>query len=234
MLVSILIANKDYSKFISTAIESALNQTYKDIEIVVCDDNSTDNSVEIIKQYLNQGVHLIKKRDGIPSSPSSRNACIVNSKGQYICFLDSDNYYNPNFIEEMVESLNNYDGIYCDYRHIKNGKIFRVNRLESYKTREELHKRYLAPACVICLNGVLIPRRVFDKVGLFNEKVLIGESIEFFIRATKYFYFKHIPKVLLNCRIHSTQQSSKLVHKRNWREISKTLGMKWLKEHGGS
>jgi glycosyltransferase involved in cell wall biosynthesis len=98
-LVSIIINNYNYGKFMTEAINSALNQTYKKIEIIVVDDGSTDNSREIIASYGERIIPVYKENGG---QPSCYNAGFAASKGEIICFLDSDDIFLPNKIERIV------------------------------------------------------------------------------------------------------------------------------------
>ncbi len=99
-LVSILINNYNYERFISQAIDSCLNQTYPRIEIIVVDDGSTDNSQEIIAKYGDKIIPAIKQNGG---QASTFNAGFASSQGEIICFLDSDDVFLPEKIAEVVE-----------------------------------------------------------------------------------------------------------------------------------
>ncbi len=98
-LVSIIINNYNYERFISQAIDSALNQTYPQIEVVVVDDGSTDNSQQIIAKYGDKIVPVLKKNGG---QASTFNAGFAASQGEIICFLDSDDVFIPEKIAEVV------------------------------------------------------------------------------------------------------------------------------------
>ncbi len=104
-LVSILINNYNYGQFLSTAIDSVLDQAYKNIEIIVVDDGSTDNSREIINSYGEKIIAVLKKNGG---QASAFNAGFVKSKGNIICFLDADDLFFPNKISEVVKAFATY------------------------------------------------------------------------------------------------------------------------------
>lgn len=91
-LVSILINNYNYGRFISEAIDSALSQTYPHVEVIVVDDGSTDNSHEIIKNYKDKIIPVLKENGG---QASAFNAGFAASKGDIICFLDADDTFVP-------------------------------------------------------------------------------------------------------------------------------------------
>jgi glycosyltransferase involved in cell wall biosynthesis len=103
--VSILINNYNYGRFIGEAIESALAQTYDQTEIVVVDDGSTDNSLDVIAGY-DQRIRVVAKENG--GQASAFNAGFAASKGEIICFLDSDDLFLPDKVDRVVEVLNRY------------------------------------------------------------------------------------------------------------------------------
>lgn len=108
-LVSIVMPNYNYSMFIRQALDSALAQTYENIEIIVVDDKSTDNSLEIIEEY-------VKKDSRVKSYPNkknlgvvaSHNRCLELAKGEYVVVLSSDDYLHPDFVKECVDYLDKY------------------------------------------------------------------------------------------------------------------------------
>ncbi len=99
-LVSILINNYNYGPFLGEAIDSALNQTYPNTEVVVVDDGSTDNSREIIASYQDKVIPVLKENGG---QASAFNAGFEACKGDIICFLDSDDTFLPEKATEIVE-----------------------------------------------------------------------------------------------------------------------------------
>lgn len=99
-LVSILINNYNYARFLKEAINSALNQTYANIEVIVVDDGSTDKSAEVITSYGNKIIAVLKENGG---QASAFNAGFEASKGEIICFLDSDDVFFPNKVNQIVD-----------------------------------------------------------------------------------------------------------------------------------
>ena len=99
-LVSVLIASYNHEKFIGVAIDSCLNQTYSPIEVIVVDDGSTDKSREIIANYGKKIIPVFKENEG---AISTRNVGFSVCKGEYICLLDSDDYFFPEKIAELVK-----------------------------------------------------------------------------------------------------------------------------------
>lgn len=104
-LVSILINNYNYAQFLSAAIDSALAQTYPNIEVIVVDDGSTDNSREIIAGHGDRIIAILKENGG---QASAFNAGFAASKGEIICFLDADDAFLPEKVTEVVRLFNRF------------------------------------------------------------------------------------------------------------------------------
>jgi glycosyltransferase involved in cell wall biosynthesis len=123
-LVSILINNYNYGRFLREAIDSALNQTYPHIEVVVVDDGSTDDSQEIVKSYGDRIVPILKENGG---QASAFNAGVEHSKGELLFFLDSDDTFSSKKISKVVDlfqqvTLENPNVAICNGLEIINDK----------------------------------------------------------------------------------------------------------------
>src|SRR6185503_17693345 len=98
-LISIIINNYNYGRFLSDAIDSALQQTYKNIEVIVVDDGSTDHSREIMANYGNTIISILKENGG---QGSAYNAGFLVSHGTFICNLDADDTLLPTAMEQAI------------------------------------------------------------------------------------------------------------------------------------
>jgi len=101
MLVSILIPNYNYEHYLPIAIDSALGQTYPQVEVVVVDDGSTDGSREVLRSYGARVTPVFKSNGGLTSSI---NAAFEHSRGEVICLLDADDVFEPDKVERVVEA----------------------------------------------------------------------------------------------------------------------------------
>ncbi len=101
--VSVIIANYNYEVYIKEAIQSVLDQTYSNFEIVICDDGSTDESIKSIKSFSDKRIKLIVQENG--GMASALNSAYKNSHGSILCFLDADDYFGKTKIETVVENF---------------------------------------------------------------------------------------------------------------------------------
>ncbi|HEY9675729.1 MAG TPA: glycosyltransferase [Waterburya sp.] len=115
-LVSIVINNYNYERFLPQAIDSALNQTYSNTEVIVVDDGSTDNSHKIIASYGDKIIPVLKENGG---QASAFNAGFAASRGDIICFLDSDDIFLPEKAAEVVEVFGDRDDLEWCFHPLK-------------------------------------------------------------------------------------------------------------------
>lgn len=121
--VSVIIPIYNSEKYLKECLDSVINQTYKNIEIICVNDVSTDKSVDIIKSYKDKRIKLVnlKYNSGVAIA---RNRGIEESTGDYICFIDSDDYWILDKLEKQVKFIeeNDYSFIYSDYAYLKENK----------------------------------------------------------------------------------------------------------------
>ena len=101
-VVTVIIGNYNYGRFISKAIDSVLNQTYQNFQLIVVDDGSTDNSRDVINSYRQQITAIFQENAG---QGAAFNAGLAQAKGEFVCFLDSDDYYRKDKLEKIVAAF---------------------------------------------------------------------------------------------------------------------------------
>jgi len=101
-LVSVIIDNYNYGKFLKQAIDSVFQQTYKNFELIVVDDGSTDNSPEVIESYGQRLIPIFQSNAGMGAA---LNAGIARASGEIICLLDADDYFHPEKLEQVVQAF---------------------------------------------------------------------------------------------------------------------------------
>lgn len=215
-LVSILIDNYNYGRYVAASIDSALAQTYQNIEIIVVDDGSTDNSREVIETYKDK-VEVIFKQNG--GQPSAFNLGFMACKGDIVCFLDSDDVYKTNKVERVVQTYAQHPEIqWCfhAYRDVDTSMekfISRYPRSEvgSQKIdfREALkkgQKPLLAPAT----SSITFSRKLLAKILPMPDKTLpvLNENyIKYCAILLEQGFF--LDEELTDLRIHGSNQASR-------------------------
>jgi len=203
--VSVIIPTYNRAEFLHSAIVSTINQTFKDIEIIVADDKSTDNTHEVVRSFKDKRIkYLINASNMGPSA--TRNSAILASKGEYIAFLDDDDEWIPEKLQKQVELLDksppNICGVYSDRLIIDrlNNKIVSEG-LQSNKVRGNLLSQ-LAMRNQINTCTVLLRRRCLDEVGLFDETISYMEDRDLWIRLSLNWDFEYINEPLTRTFVH--------------------------------
>jgi glycosyltransferase involved in cell wall biosynthesis len=107
-LVSVIITNYNYGEYINQAIESVLDQSYKNIELIVIDDGSTDNSLQIIEKYVKKNSEIIFIKQKNHGVVYTRNKGMERASGEYICCLDADDFFDPDYIEKQYRYITQF------------------------------------------------------------------------------------------------------------------------------
>lgn len=183
--VSIIIPAYNAGKYVKEAVDSALAQTYKDIEVIVVDDGSTDGTRKILEPYISGGKikYLRQANKGLSGA---RNMGIRNAKGEYIALLDADDAFSPEKIEKQVAHLKANpacDVSYCGLYHFwdeEPDKLFKLD-YKYYSGKDVLpnllKRSFIAPVTVV------FRRAVFDRYGFFSERIKqFAEDWELWLR----------------------------------------------------
>ena len=128
-LYSIIMPAYNAEKYIEKAIKSVINQSYKKWELIIVDDGSNDNTIKIIQKYVSTDKRIKLFQNPKKGAGAARNYGILNSKGKYIAFIDSDDYYSPNFISVANQLINKgSDCVIFDYVTVIDGKENGIKR----------------------------------------------------------------------------------------------------------
>ncbi|AKQ44832.1 hypothetical protein TH63_03060 [Rufibacter radiotolerans] len=205
-LVSVIIPCYNQGRFLPKAIESVLRQSYRRTEVVVVNDGSSDQTEEIAKAY--PGVtYVYQKNQGLPSA---RNTGIVNSKGEFLLFLDSDDWLYPKGIEASVQALlaqpeaafvsGTFDAFYMDEHAIKEGMV---------PVTDNHYCQLLQGNYIGMVATVLFRRKVLEEFW-FNPALKNCEDYDLYLRiAREYPVYHHLQKIAVY-RFHSANMSSNI------------------------
>lgn len=208
-LVSVVIPTYNRAFCIEGAIKSVLNQTWKNLELIIVDDASTDNTEEIVKTINDDRITYIKLPQNAGAN-HARNVGIQNAKGKYIAFNDSDDHWVPEKLEKQMKLMrleerigNNVGCVYCIVEKTENGKVTEIApKLEDlgenlygdlYKTLQE--------CMFISTQTMLVKKSVFEDVGYFNENLKRLQDWELLLRISQKYQFSLVQEVLVNAYI---------------------------------
>lgn len=203
-LASILISAYNSEKYIGECLDSALGQTYKNIEVIVIDTGSTDRTPEIIQSYKDPQLRYLKKEERLPII-KTRNLLLKEARGEFLTWLDSDDIYLPDKVAEEVKFLEEHpqaDAVYCDLRYFFDGrpdKLYR-HRYEFY-SGEEVFRRLLEKM-FITNTSFMFRKAVYEKIGGYNEELGLVEDWEYFLRMARAGYWiEFLDKDLVRYRL---------------------------------
>jgi glycosyltransferase involved in cell wall biosynthesis len=200
-VVSVIIPTYNRESLITRSIQSVLNQSYQNFEIIVIDDSSTDGTKGIVESFSDKRIRYIQLEDN-RGTGVARNIGIQLSKGEFIAFQDSDDEWLPEKLEKHMlvfeKELSNVGVVYSDMQRVyKNGKT------KDHLSPTVVPDRLINPRTqfyqvyMLGIVSAVIKKECFHQVGYFNEKLPCLEDLELFIRLSKQYDFYHIQEPLV-------------------------------------
>ena len=213
------------NSYLKNAIESVINQTYENWELLVIDNYSTDNTRELIKSYEKRNIKfLINYTRG--NIAKSRNLGIKKSTGDYIAFIDSDDTWEPQKLEECEKIYGlNSDTLICHSEkwQYENNQM----KIVHYgPTKNATYKNLLIKGNCLSLSATVVPKYFFSKIGSFSERseIISAEDYDLWIRIAKNnFQFLFLTSILGTFRVHSKSISSDILN--NTRAVNNVLAL---------
>ncbi len=211
--VSVIIPTYNRANLLPRAIESVLKQTFKDFELIIVDDGSTDNTKEIVNNYIkkdNRIKYIYQENSGGPAKP--KNTGIKIAKGKYIAFLDSDDEWFINKLKKQYhlyeDNKNNNVGLIgCEAISINN-ETKEKKYIKSIKYIEARSPEVLKKTIPKSFSSVMINKNVFKEIGLIDEKIKICDDFELYIRISRKYNFLFIQEPLFNYYVHENNVSA--------------------------
>lgn len=194
-LVSIVVAVYNAEKYLRKCVDSLLDQTYKNTEIILVNDCSEDSSLSVCNEYSSEYKNVVTiNNDKNLGVSATRNRGIDVSTGKYICFVDSDDYVEPNYLEELYNSLVKSNTLLsvcgCEYHNLIDGTnncflwkedsdLEIVSFAQGFELRKALYLNAL-------WNKLFVTRLIKDNNLLFDESLSMGEDTKFTLEYIKY------------------------------------------------
>ncbi len=186
--ISVIIPLYNKQLSIKSTVQSVLEQTFTDFEIILVDDGSTDKSLEQVRAFNDDRIKIITKDNGGVST--ARNVGILNAKYHWIAFLDGDDLWLPNHLETLHNMILIYpkDKVFCTSYRFSSSKEEKKGSSKIYSIKNYF-KAIQIDKNLICSSCALVHKSCFDFVGGFNETLTRGEDLEMWYRLGKAYNF---------------------------------------------
>lgn len=209
-MISVIIPTYNRENYLKEAIDSVLQQTYQNIEIIVVDDASTDNTKEIVLSFKDKVRYIYQDNK---ERGAARNNGIAHAKGEFIAFLDSDDAWLPDHLESCLNALkcDNNAGLSFSHSYIINEKGAIISKNRPYIVNgfmlEKIVSNFSSFGCNA--SSCVIKKNILDKSGLFKEdRNLAGsEDWEMWVRISSYAKFISTNRFTAKIRSHSENSS---------------------------
>ena len=212
-LVSIVIPTYNNGVYLKKAISSVLNQTYKNFEIIIIDNHSSDNTDEIISKFEGDCIQYLKiHNNGVIAK--SRNAGILLAKGEWVAFLDSDDWWTKDKLKTCMYYANNQVSLIYHDLKIKSIKpqLFGRKVIKTRQLKEPVLIDLLVNGNAISNSSVIVRKKIIKKIGLINEcsKLVAAEDYNTWLRISNFTdQFLYLPKILGYYLVHDKSTSQK-------------------------
>ena len=205
--VSVIIPTYNRAHVVGEAIDSVLAQTYGDLELIVVDDGSRDETREIVSSYGPQVTYLHQEHRGVSAA---RNRGIERARGESLSFLDSDDLWLKEKLSLQMECMKSHPKIlicYTDEIWIRKG--VRVNPMKKHRKYSGMIFEQCLPLCIVSPSSVMIKRQLLDEVGVFDETLEVCEDYDLWLRISARYPIQFIEKPLIVKRGGHEDQLSK-------------------------
>lgn len=183
---SVVISVYNKEKYIFNTLQSILNQTFRDFEMVVLDDGSTDNSKEEILKIQDKRLKFYSEKNR--GAGAGRNFVIKKATGDYIALLDADDYWFPFYLSEQNKLIEKYpaESVFATAQEVKNGKYVhpREYSLPANFQKEGVVNYFQAStlSSILHSSSTVIKRTIFEKTGYYNPTIKSGQDTDLYIR----------------------------------------------------
>jgi glycosyltransferase involved in cell wall biosynthesis len=226
-LISVAIPSFNHAKWIGTAIDSVLSQTYKNFELLIIDNNSTDFTDEILANYSDERIRVIKVKN-LGSIAFSRNRALDLARGEWIAFLDSDDIWDEDKLEKCAMFFNkDTDLIYHHLRIIsESNQSSQIKGIYSRPLKPPVFLDLILNGNTIATSSVVVRTKTISRIeGMREELYLSGvEDYNTWLRISRNTdKFKLVDKYLGEYRLHQSNASSRNDREKIWNALVEFL-----------
>ncbi|MFA5770905.1 MAG: glycosyltransferase family A protein [Patescibacteria group bacterium] len=201
--ISVLMPAYNAEKYISEAIESILNQTFKDFEFIIIDDCSTDKTWEAIEDYAKKDSRIIALRNEVNLKMSrALNRGLALANGKYIARMDADDWSYPNRLHKQFIFMENNPkiGISGGSMNICDENL-NIKSIRKYNLTDREIRKNIFKYSPFCHPLIIIKKEVFDKVGKYDTNFNPAEDYELYFRIGEFYKFGNLDDILLKYRL---------------------------------
>jgi len=236
--VSVILPTYNRAHLIKRSIQSVLDQTFQDFEIIVVDDGSSDNTEEQVKSFNNQKIRYIRYNEN-KGAAFARNTGIKAAQGEYIAFQDSDDEWFPNKLRRQMEVFKNSSPavgvVYTGSWRIRNDKRFYLPLFKGGQREGNIYKALFEDTIIgMPTPAFIVKKECFGRAGLFDERLYSLIDWELWLRISKYYEFRYIDEPLvtlygtqvsITTDLNSYIEARKLILKKHFKRAKKNRKM---------
>ena len=202
-------------KYLKESIDSILNQSYKDFELLIIDDGSTDSSIDIINSYNDSRIRVIKNNEN-KGLPYTRNLGLKLATGDYIAVMDSDDISYPNRLERQVDFLEknlDIDILSSNFDNLENETILKTKSKD--KNSDEIKIELMFRCCIGNPTVMMRKQSIIDKKLTYRDECFIAQDYSFWVDSINKCKFYHINESLIAYRTGHDNITKKSINKKN-------------------
>lgn len=208
--VSVIISTFNRAQYLKRSVESVLNQTFQDFELIIVDNASTDQTQSFIQSLTDQRISTVRHGTNKGGS-AARNTGIKLARGNFIAFLDDDDEWLPEKLSKQVQAFENASKevglVYAGSEFFDDTKQ-RLVGTNHPSCRGHVYQRLLLSTVIGSVTSVMVRKECLDKAGMFDEELTSCQDWEMWLRIARHFEFDYVPDILARIHVHGEQIST--------------------------
>jgi glycosyltransferase involved in cell wall biosynthesis len=212
---SIIIPLYNKEHYILNALNSVVNQNFTDFEVIIIDDGSTDNSLDIVSNIEDNRIRIFKQENR--GAAFTRNRGIEKSKGEYIALIDADDYWYPNHLSELKKLIKTFpnEGLYCNNYEISYSNNFTHKAIFNFEYKKHCviiddYFKYSIINCIAWTSSVCFTKEKFNALNGFNTNLEIAEDLDLWNRFALKYRVCFNPKITMTYTFFAENSLSKI------------------------